>query len=53
MKDGKPVGVKDFSVCDIDHPLATTVTSRYYKGISAHKDNMVLEVIKLEKNKAK
>lgn len=49
MEDGKLVGTADFSICDIDHPLASTVTARYYKGVSAHKDNMVIEIWKLER----
>lgn len=34
-------------ICDIDAPVFSTVTARYFKGIGAHKDNMVLEVIKI------
>lgn len=29
-------------ICDVDTPTASTVTSRYYKGIGAHKDNMCI-----------
>ncbi len=29
-------------ICDVDTPTASTVTSRYYKGIWAHKDNMCI-----------
>ena len=29
-------------ICDVDTPIASTVTSRYYKGIGAHKDNMCI-----------
>nr|DAY87874.1 MAG TPA: Cytosine specific methyltransferase [Caudoviricetes sp.] len=29
-------------ICDVDTPTASTVTSWYYKGIGAHKDNMCI-----------
>ena len=29
-------------ICDINTPTASTVTSRYYKGIGSHKDNMCI-----------
>lgn len=48
MPDGHLTGMENARLCDINHPLASTVTARYYKGIGAHKDNMVIEVWKLE-----
>lgn len=48
MPDGKLTDMGNACVCDINHPLGSTVTARYYKGIGAHKDNMVIEIWKLE-----
>lgn len=48
MPNGHIENMENARVCDIDHPLASTVTARYYKGIGTHKDNMVIEVYKLE-----
>lgn len=42
MPYGYLQGMEYARVCDIDHPLASTITSRYYKGIGSHKDNMVI-----------
>lgn len=52
MPNGHLCGVEDFQACDINHPLASTITARYYKGISAHKDNMVIEIWKIEEPNA-
>lgn len=43
--------MEESEVCDIDAPYYSTITSRYYKGIGGHKDNMVIEVCKIEKEK--
>ena len=44
--DKMPYGYLDrldnAKICDVDTPTASTVTSRYYKGIGAHKDNMCI-----------
>lgn len=39
------VSVEEHYVYEIDCEIASTITSRYYKGISAHRDNAVLEVV--------
>ncbi len=44
MPEGKLTSLDDASICDFNTETASTVTSRYYKGIGAHKDNMVLEI---------
>lgn len=33
---------EDFLICDVGCEIASSVTARYYKGISAHKDNLVI-----------
>ena len=48
MPDGHLTSIENARICDINHPLASTVTARYYKGIGAHKDNMVIEIWKLD-----
>ena len=35
-------GTQQIKICDVDTPTASTITSRYYKGIGAHKDNMCI-----------
>lgn len=40
MPDGHLDSLDNVKICDVDTPTASTVTSRYYKGIGAHKDNM-------------
>lgn len=47
MPEGHLTSLDDAEICDIDHPLFSTVTARYYKGLGAHKDNMVIEICKL------
>lgn len=44
MPDGTLTEINESQICDIDHPLASTITARYYKGIGSHKDNMVMEI---------
>ena len=36
--------MEDAEICDIDVEVASTITARYFKGLGAHKDNMILEV---------
>lgn len=40
MPDGHLDSLDNAKICDIDTPTASTITSRYYKGIGAHKDNI-------------
>ena len=46
MPDGKLGSLHDAKICDLYTKTASTVTARYYKGLGAHKDNMVLEIWK-------
>ena len=42
MPEGHLDSLDNAKICDIDTPTASTVTSRYYEGIGAHKDNMCI-----------
>ena len=42
MPDGHLDSLDNAKICDIDTPTASTLTSRYYKCIGAHKDNMCI-----------
>lgn len=42
MPEGHLDSLDNAKICDIYDPAASTVTSRYYKGIGAHKDNMCI-----------
>lgn len=42
MPDGYLDRLDNAKICDVDTPTASTVTSRYYKGIGVHKDNMCI-----------
>lgn len=42
MPDGHLDSIGNAKICDVDTPTASTITSRYYKGIGAHKDNMCI-----------
>ena len=42
MPEDHLVSLDNAKICDVDTPTASTVTSRYYKGIGAHKDNMCI-----------
>lgn len=42
MPDGHLDSLDNAKLCDVNTPTASTVTSRYYKGIGAHKDNMCI-----------
>ena len=42
MPEGHLDSLDNAKICDIDTTTASTVTSRYYKGIGAHKDNMCI-----------
>lgn len=54
MPNGHLDSMDSAEICDIDHPLASTVCARYYKGIGGHKDNIVLnkvvDTIKIKQN---
>lgn len=50
MPQGELSSLDDAEICDIDAPVASTVTARYYKGIGAHKDTMVLQARKVIEN---
>lgn len=42
MPDAHLDSIGNAKICDVGTPTASTVTSRYYKGIGAHKDNMCI-----------
>lgn len=42
MPEGHLDSLDNAEICDINTPTASTVTSRYYKGIGSHKDNMCI-----------
>lgn len=42
MPEGHLDSLDNAQICDVDTPMASTVTSRYYKGIGSHKDNMCI-----------
>lgn len=42
MPEGHLDSLDNAKICDVDTPTASIVTSRYYKGIGAHKDNMCI-----------
>lgn len=42
MPNGHLDSLDNAEICDINTPAASTVTSRYYKGIGSHKDNMCI-----------
>lgn len=42
MPNGHLDSLDNAEICDINTPIASTVTSRYYKGIGSHKDNMCI-----------
>lgn len=42
MPNGHLDSLDNAKICDIGTPTASTVTSRYYKGIGSHKDNMCI-----------
>ena len=46
MPEGKLTSINNASICDIGTKTASTITARYYKGASSHKDNLVLEIYK-------
>lgn len=47
MPEGHLDSLDNAKICDVDTQTASTITSRYCKGIGAHKDNMVLENVKI------
>ena len=48
MPDGHLDSMENAEVCDINTPTSSTVTARYYKGIGAHKDNMIMDKIAIK-----
>ena len=42
MPEGHLDSLDNAKICDVDTPTESTITSRYYKGIGAHKDNMCI-----------
>lgn len=42
MPNGHLDSLDNAEICDINTPTASAVTSRYYKGIGSHKDNMCI-----------
>lgn len=46
--DGKFSGADEHKIMDIGCDLASTVTARYYKGVSAHGDNLVIVLVENE-----
>lgn len=42
MPNGHLDSLDNAEICDINTPTSSTVTSRYYKGIGSHKDNMCI-----------
>ena len=42
MPNGHLDSLDNAEICDINTPTASTVTSRYYKGMGSHKDNMCI-----------
>ena len=45
MPEGKLIhDINEAKVCDVGTETASTVCARYYKGLSAHKDNMCIEI---------
>lgn len=46
-KEGKNfAGVDDYVISDIGCKIASSITARYYKGISADGDNLVIVKVK-------
>ncbi len=44
--NGEFLSLNDAKICDFPSVIASTITSRYYKGIGGHHDNMVIEIWK-------
>lgn len=42
VSEGHFVSLDNAKICDINTPTASTLTSRYYKGIGGHHDNMCI-----------
>jgi DNA (cytosine-5)-methyltransferase 1 len=54
MPEGKLIhDIKEAKVCDLGTETDSTDCARYYKGLSAHKDNMILEHTEGEEMKIK
>ncbi len=50
MPNGHLDSMENAEVCDINTPTSSTVTARYYKGIGAHKDNMIMDKIAIKQS---
>lgn len=48
MPDGHLDSMENARVCDVNTQTSSTVTARYYKGIGAHKDNMVMDRVSIK-----
>ncbi len=42
MPDGALTSLQNARLCDLNTPTASTITARYHKGASGHKDNLVI-----------
>ena len=52
MPEGTLASLTDARLCDLHSPTASTITARYYKGASGHKDNLVLTMEQKETDKS-
>lgn len=50
MPYGHLDSMENAKICDINTLTSSTVTARYYKGIGAHKDNMVMDKVAIKQN---
>ena len=48
MPNGHLDSMENAEVCDVGTKTSSTVTARYYKGIGAHKDNMIMDKIAIK-----
>lgn len=48
MPYGHLDSMENARVCDVNTQTSSTVTARYYKGIGAHKDNMVMDRVSIK-----
>lgn len=48
MPDGELTSMDNTKICDVLTPTVSTVTSRYYKGLESHKDNLVIVAVENE-----
>ena len=52
MPEGTLTSLTDARLCDLHTPTASTITARYYKGASGHKDNLVMTMEQKETDKS-